>query len=105
MKNRKLKAYLIIVFLIAALLSGCGLIYTDIKTPMLTLNLQANADSQTKVGKASCASYLWVVGIGDCSVAGAMKNGGISKIHHVDTEIITIFFGIHEKYTTVVYGE
>lgn len=105
MENRKFKAYLFIALFFATLLSGCGVIYTDIKTPMLTVNLQANADSQTKVGKASCASYFWVVGTGDCSVAAAMRNGGMSKIHHVDTEVKIIFFGIHEKYTTVVYGE
>ena len=72
---------------------------------MPTLNLQANADSQTKVGKASCTSYVWVVGTGDCSTAAAMKNGGISKIHHVDWEVKSILLGIYEKYTTVVYGE
>ena len=105
MEKKKFIAYPFIVLLIAVLISGCGVIYTDIKTPMPTLNLQANADNQNKIGKASCVSYVWVVGTGDCSVAAAMKNGGINKIHHVDIEIKSIFFGIHEKYTTVVYGE
>jgi len=105
MEKKKFITYPFIVLLIAVLISGCGVIYTDIKTPMPTLNLQANADNQDKVGKASCASYVWVVGTGDCSIAAAMKNGGISKIHHVDIEVKSIFFGIHEKYTTVVYGE
>ena len=105
MEKNKFITYPFIALLIAVLMSGCGIIYTDIKTPMPTLNLQANADSQTEVGKASCTSYVWVVGIGDCSTATAMKNGGISKIHHVDWEVKSIFFGIYRKYTTVVYGE
>ena len=105
MEKKKLITFPFIVLLIAVLISGCGIIYTDIKTPMPTLNLQANADNQTKVGKASCTSYIWVVGIGDCSTATAMKNGGISKIHHVDWEVKSIFLGIYRKYTTVVYGE
>ncbi len=105
MEKNKFITYPFIALLIAVLMSGCGIIYTDIKTPMPTLNLQANAESQTEVGKASCASYVWVVGIGDCSTATAMKNGGISKIHHVDWEVKSIFFGIYRKYTTVVYGE
>jgi len=105
MEKNKFITYPFIALLIAVLMSGCGIIYTDIKTPMPTLNLQANADSQTKAGKASCTSYVWLVGTGDCSVAAAMKKGGISKIHHVDWEVKSIFFGIYRKYTTVVYGE
>lgn len=105
MEKKKFITFPFIALLIALLISGCGIIYTDIKTPMPTLNLQANADSQTKVGKASCTSYVWVVGTGDCSTAAAMKNGGISKIHHVDWEVKSILLGIYKKYTTVVYGE
>ena len=105
MEKKKFITFPFIVLLIAVLISGCGIIYTDIITPMPTLNLQANADSQTKVGKASCTSYVWVVGTGDCSTAAAMKNGGISKIHHVDWEVKSILLGFYRKYTTVVYGE
>ena len=105
MEKRKSKVYVFVAMLVALLLFGCGALYTDIKTPMPSLSLQANADSKTKVGKASCTSYVWVVAIGDCSVDAAMKNGGINKIHHVDYEIKSIFFGIYGKHTIVVYGE
>jgi len=87
------------------LVSGCGALYTNVKTPMPTLEMQVNADDQTKVGTASATAYLWVVVVGDCSVASAMKQGGITKIHHVDTDINTILGGLYGKFSTVVYGE
>jgi hypothetical protein len=87
------------------LVSGCGALYTNVKTPMPTLEMQVNADGQAKVGKACATAYLWVVVVGDCSVASAMKDGGITKIHHVDTEINTILGGLYGKFSTVVYGE
>jgi len=47
-----------------------------------------------------------IIGIatGDASIAAAMSNGGITKVHHVDTEVTNIL-GIYATYTTVVYGE
>ena len=41
---------------------------------------------------------------GDSSIATAMANGGITKIHHVDCKIMSVL-GVYAKYTTVVYGE
>jgi hypothetical protein len=86
-------------------LSGCGIIYTNIKTPMPTLAAPVDDVGTAKVGKASCESFLWIVATGDCSVSAAMKNGNINKIHHVDTEIQSYVFNIYEKITIVVYGE
>jgi len=34
-----------------------------------------------------------------------MKNGSIMKVHHVDSEFRSFFFGIYSTFTTVVYGE
>lgn len=90
---------------IVLLVSGCGSLYTNVKTPMPTLNMQVNGENQAKVGKASACAYLWVVVVGDCSVATAMKNSGITKIHHVDTEFKGVLMGLYGKFTTVVYGE
>jgi hypothetical protein len=58
----------------------------------------------TKVGRATCQSYLGLVAVGDASVMTAMKAGGITKIHHVDWEANNIL-GIIGTYTCVVYGE
>ena len=96
---------LVIVLLISLFFSGCAVLYTDIKTPMPSLGLNTDAQGTTHVGKASCASYVWIVALGDCSVQAAMQNGGIAKVHHMDTEINSYFFGIYTKFTTVVYGE
>ncbi len=105
MNKIKLAISMFVVLVITITISACGLVYTNIKTPTPTLAIQTNAEGQDKIGRASCASYVWVVGIGDCSVTEAMKNGEIKKVHHVDTEMKSIFLGIYERYTTVVYGE
>jgi hypothetical protein len=102
---RKQTLRLALVPILTLFLSGCAILYTDIKTPLPSLSTTADAQGTTLVGKASCASYVWVVALGDCSVQAAMKNGGISKVHHVDSEINSYFLGIYTKFTTVVYGE
>jgi hypothetical protein len=96
---------LALVLFLTLLLSGCAALYTDIKTPLPPLCTNTDAQNSTHVGKASCASYVWIVALGDCSVQAAMQNGGISKVHHVDSEINSYFLGIYTKFTTVVYGE
>jgi len=95
-----------VLFLVLSFsLAGCGVLYTDIKTPLPQLSVNADSQSRAHTGKASCTSYVWVVTLGDCSVQSAMQNGGISKVHHVDSEFQSYFFGIYGKFTTVVYGE
>ena len=89
----------------ALLMSGCGVIYTGVKTPMENLSVPLSNTPGKKIGKASCNTYVWVVAVGDCSVKAAMENGSISKIHHVDTDIESILFGLYGRATTVVYGD
>jgi PBP1b-binding outer membrane lipoprotein LpoB len=103
MKKQTMRLALILI--LTLFLSGCALLYTDIKTPLPSLSTNTDAQSTTHVGKASCAYYVWVLALGDCSVQTAMQNGGISKVHHVDSEINSYFLGIYTKFTTVVYGE
>jgi hypothetical protein len=81
------------------------MLYNDIRAPMPALDVQTSTDARTHVGRSSCASYLWMVSTGDCSVEAAMKNGGLTKVHHVDAEVRSFFFGMYTKLTTVVYGE
>lgn len=38
----------------------------------------------TKTGSAVCKSILFIVGVGDCSVRTAMKNGGIKSLAGYD---------------------
>lgn len=93
------------IFFLSFYLAGCALVYTDIKTPMPTLSMNTEAQGKSRVGKASCTSYVWLVSLGDCSIQAAMNNGGISKIHHADTEIQSYILGLYTRFTVVVYGE
>ncbi len=87
------------------LLTGCAAIYNDIKAPMPELSVNTSASSMVKVGRSECISYVWVVALGDCSVAAAMKAGGINHVHHVDSEVFAVVLGVYRKITTVVYGD
>lgn len=89
------------------MLAGCaspfpqGIIYTELKLP---IDATGNGGRAPKVGTGECMSVLGMVATGDCSLETAMKQGGITKIHHVDWESKNIlgFFG---EYKVVVHGE
>jgi hypothetical protein len=49
-------------------------------------------------------SYLGMIAVGDCSIETATKNGGITKINHVDWKVKNTL-GFIGEYTTTVYGE
>ncbi len=60
----------------------------------------------TKVGTAK---EVKVIGLfpfkGDHGINAAAKNGGITKISHVDVEDFNVLGGLFTKTTTRVYGE
>jgi hypothetical protein len=56
----------------------------------------------SKVGKAEAKTVLGIVATGDCSIATAARNGGITKSTYVDWEVESIL-GIG-TYTTTVYA-
>ena len=105
---KKMIGCLLLVMLLAGSLMGCatvlspvnGWIYTGLKAPM---GATGNAVF-TKVGTGECATILGMVALGDCSIDAAMKNGNITKVHHVDSEAMNIL-GIYARFTTKVYGE
>ena len=96
------------VVAMAALFTGCasshpiGVIYTDVKLPEAATSNAAGA--KEKVGVSTCQSIIACVAQGDASIQAAMKNGGITKIHHVDWEANNIL-GIIGNYKCTVYGE
>lgn len=57
-----------------------------------------------KTGAATATSILGIVATGDASIEAAAKNGGITRIHHVDHHSRNIF-GFYSEFTTIVYGE
>jgi hypothetical protein len=74
----------------------------------LALGLQGpvaagSAAGSSRVGRASAVGIV-MFATGDASISAAMRNGGITRIHHVDHETSS-FFGFYSKYTTIVYGE
>jgi len=111
-----MKALLVVLALAVAcgLLTGCagmvrapvspgmGLIFSDYDAP-----LDIDADPTVvamKMGQASAENILGLVITGDASIQEAAKQGGISKVHHVDYHYKNIL-GIYAKFTTTVYGE
>lgn len=95
------------VVALTALLTGCatplpwGVIYTEIKQPIAVGDKPVLG---TKTGRAMSTSVLGIVATGDASISTAARNGGITRISHVDYEVRNIL-GLIGEYTTVVYGE
>lgn len=92
------------------LFSGCvapvgapvwgGVVTADLKGPV------AMGDPAVKCEKTGRAEAQGIVlfATGDCSIDAAMKQGGITKVHHVDCEVFSVL-GLYTKWVTVVYGE
>ncbi len=95
------------VLVFAALFTGCatqtpvGFIITDNTLPM---QVGDNSVKSAKVGTATSKSYVGMIAVGDASIQTACKNGGITKISHVDWKVKSIL-GFIGEYTTTVYGE
>ena len=93
----------------AALLAGCatsqpvGTLYTNVSFPVAVTNAQSN-NSRLKVGIATCTSVFSLVAVGDASIAAAMKNGDITKVHSVDWKAENTL-GVIGKYECIVRGE
>jgi len=62
-----------------------------------------NGVACTKSGSAEASGILGVA-FGDASIHAAMTNGGITKIHHIDSKTLNVL-SIYAKSTTVVWGE
>lgn len=107
------KALLLLpVFALTAFLMGCaagvspligssGAIYTDVSGPVAATG---GAAPFAKMGTSFTTTYLWLVSTGDASIQTAMKNGNITRIHHVDYRVKSIL-GVYTKAQTIVYGE
>jgi hypothetical protein len=95
------------LFTCAGLLAGCataypvGSLYTEVRLPV---GVTSNNGKATKVGVAECTSLLSLVATGDASIEAAKKQGGITKVYHVDWDARNIL-GIIGNYKVTVYGE
>lgn len=92
---------------VTLLFSGCamqrpyGALFIDNTLP---LQVGDNSVRSLKKGTSTSTSVMGLVAQGDCSIEAACKNGGITKISHVDWKVKS-FLGILGEYTTIVYGE
>jgi len=77
-----------------------GWIYTDVTGPGYAIDTEAGF---SKVGTSE-ASAIICVATGDASVNTAAQSVGMTKIHHVDVNYMSIL-GLYGKVVTTVYGE
>jgi hypothetical protein len=99
--NVKTVALLMIFFFVAFTLAGC--LYAHVTVPLSTeLN---KTELGQKLGKSSTYSVIWLFAWGDGGAAKAAQKGGITVMTHMDRELLSIFFGIYTRTTTIVYGD
>lgn len=83
-----------------------GGLVTSVRAPALALAVAVDPTAKPiKTGKASAGAFLGLIAAGDASIEAAMKNGDISRIHHVDHEVNSFLLGLWVGDTTIVYGE
>jgi len=99
------------VALLAAVLAmtGCAVmaagpvlapLAVDLKGPVAMGDTNAAA---SKVGEAQAQGIL-IFAFGDASIQAAASQGQITRIHHVDSEVLNVL-GVYARYKTIVYGE
>ena len=105
-----LKLKLFLISFAALILSGCaynspvpGAFFTGTTFPSGD-KVKLDSETASKQGRSSCYSVFALVAFGDCSINSAMKDGGITKIHHVDSKSTNFLFFMY-RYDTIVYGE
>ncbi len=106
MVKRLLALSLLLVGMVAVM--GCHMplkgvawaLVVDTKSP---LEIGDTTVGMSKTGVSEWRGIL-LLADGDASLSTAMKNGGITKIHHVDLETLSIL-GIYTKQKVIVYGE
>ncbi|MDD4102172.1 MAG: TRL domain-containing protein [Kiritimatiellae bacterium] len=94
----------------AVMLTGCGVFPTK-GTVMAPITLEHvasgpfvdNSVRPLKRGETTSGGII-LFGTGDASISTAMRNGGITKVHHVDYSVMNILF-LYSEIKTIVYGE
>ncbi len=86
-------------------MGGGGLLYQNTRAPLASVSYYGpTTTGVAKMGEASMQSFLGLIITGDASIKRAMEVGGITQIHHIDTEMTNIL-GIIATYKVIVYGE
>lgn len=71
---------------------------------MARADVQATDPGASKVGRATCRNILGLVAFGDATVQEAAREAGITTIHHVDYEAISVL-GLFSSFEVTVYGD
>jgi hypothetical protein len=103
---------------LAFLLSGCvsnlfpggptpaGGLITNVRSPALNLAVAMDSSAgSTKIGTSTVGAFIGLFAFGDGSIDAAIKNGGITKVHHIDHEVSSFLFSLWIQDKTIVYGE
>ncbi|MFZ9596715.1 MAG: TRL-like family protein [Bdellovibrionia bacterium] len=103
-----MKSSLTLLALTTALFSGCATTGLYTKTGVALVGsfkepVMATTAKASKSGRA-CTDNILGVSFGDASIEAAKKNGGISTVSTVDSEIKNIL-GIYGQNCTIVTGE
>ncbi|MBQ7764394.1 TRL-like family protein [bacterium] len=95
---------LIICFTVQPKANAMGIFYTDATYPITATGAKVQDLSNLRRGQASATSVLFLVETGDAGIDTAARNGGITKISHIDVNEMTVLF-FFRKLTVTVYGE
>ncbi|MGA2298723.1 MAG: TRL domain-containing protein [FCB group bacterium] len=96
---------LTLTFLLTSCASlGYGTLITASKTPgNYIVNVPQNNEVKfTKEGTGSVYIIFWLFSFGDASIASAMEDGNIVKLHHIDNHVVSILGLIH-IYNTCIW--
>ena len=97
------KLALLTVLLGSMMMSACAVIPSNMSI-FSPVALDAVSPNQAFVNGEATQTGIVLFSTGDASIEAAMKNGKITKIHHVDYKTTTVLF-LYTKQTTIVYGE
>jgi hypothetical protein len=82
-----------------------GYLYTDVTSPSQYLTVATDsAVIASRSGEASASAILGLIATGDAGIEAAMKDGNITKVHHIDHQVVHFLGGIYVKNKTIVYG-
>jgi hypothetical protein len=105
----------LLVPLLAAATSACGILYTDIKVPRgyrsaTPSDVKTSPDDPSVRGEACSRSLLWMVAWGDESYDAALKNAlgahdGILYDARVDVKVNAYVLGLYTKVCTLMSGK
>ena len=104
----------ILIFALAAAMSSCGLIYTNVKVPRgyrtaTPAEVKSAPDDPTVTGKACNRSAIFLFAWGDGSYAAAVKDAlgtrdGIMYDVRADIKVNAYVLGIYTQACTMVSG-